>query len=239
LTCTISGSFRRFLKEIAVKAEECRRNGVTVASPKSTVLAREVNGFVLLERESGTPADLERGHLDAIERSDFLYLVNPGGYVGPSATLEVGYAAARSVPVYCSDPPQEPVVSYFSTLEPEISMIARQLRNPNPLVPPVKGNLLQLQAYIKRIVAARGFDDESIRDVVLLLVEEVGELAKAVRRAMGLKTSPSSSREQKTVSHELADCLIYLLDIANLADIDLEQAFQEKEKLNSVKYPNQ
>lgn len=238
LTCTISGSFRRFLGEITAKAEECRRNGVAILSPRSTVFAGEVNGFVLLEGDTGVPADLEKGHLEAIERSDFVYVVNPGGYVGPSATLEVGYAMAKSVPVFCAEPPQEPVVSYFSTVEPDIRTIVLRLRNPNLLSPPIRGDLGQLQAYIKRIVTARGFGDESIRDVVLLLVEEVGELAKAVRRAVGLKTSPSSSTLQKTVSHELADCLIYLLDIANLTDVDLEQAFQEKEKLNSLKYPS-
>jgi NTP pyrophosphatase (non-canonical NTP hydrolase) len=87
------------------------------------------------------------------------------------------------------------------------------------------------------MVAARGFGDESLRDVVLLLVEEVGEVAKAVRRLTGLKTYTATPKEQKKVAHELADCLIYLLDLANLADVDLDQAFQEKEALNSIKYP--
>lgn len=235
--CTISGSFHRFLAEIAAKADECGQHGITVLSPKSTAFAGEVNGFVMLEGDTGTPTELEKAHLHAIDRSDFLYVVNPGGYVGLSSSLEVGYAFARSVAVFCSEVPKDPVVSYFSTVEPEISKIAQRLSISSALTPPTNGSLLQLQNYIQRIVELRGFDKEGIRDVMLLLVEEIGELAKAVRKSIGLKTSESPTGE-KTVANELADCLIYLLDIANLANIDLEQAFQEKERLNTIKYPN-
>lgn len=41
--------------------------------------------------------------------------------------------------------------------------------------------------------------------------------------------------DRKKVAHELADCLIYLLDLANLADIDLDDAFRVKEEMNNKK----
>ena len=48
-------------------------------------------------------------------------------------------------------------------------------------------SLKELQAYIGAVIKQRGFDNESPRDIVLLMVEEVGELAKALRKFIGLK----------------------------------------------------
>ena len=64
-------------------------------------------------------------------------------------------------------------------------------------------------------------------------MEEVGELAKAIRKRIGLKEDISETARRKKVGHELADCLIYLLDIANLSGVDLITAFIEKEEINS------
>jgi nucleoside 2-deoxyribosyltransferase len=33
-------------------------------------------------------------HLNRIEKADVVFIVNPGGYLGPSTTLELGYAVA-------------------------------------------------------------------------------------------------------------------------------------------------
>ena len=70
-------------------------------------------------------------------------------------------------------------------------------------------------------------------DVALLLVEEVGELAKAIRVETGLKVAPNDVRRLPSLRLELADCLVYLTDLANLADISLEDALREKEALNA------
>jgi NTP pyrophosphatase (non-canonical NTP hydrolase) len=85
------------------------------------------------------------------------------------------------------------------------------------------------------VVHSRGFGDESVRDVMLLLVEEIGELAKSIRREIGLKVGSAALEDRKLVGNELADCLIYLLDLANLTNIDLDEAFRRKEALNSKK----
>jgi NTP pyrophosphatase (non-canonical NTP hydrolase) len=57
------------------------------------------------------------------------------------------------------------------------------------------------------MVRLRGFDQETLWDVVLLLVEEVGELAKAVRKRSGLKIAATDPEAHKSVALELADCL--------------------------------
>ena len=232
LTCTISGSFRRSLGAIESKRAELRRAGFTVLSPRNTRSVDEVEGFVRLAGETGSPKDIQQGHLNAIRQSDCLYVVNPDGYIGPSTTLEVGYALALGIPVFCVATPSEHIIGMFVEVEPQVERVRKALTDISSESIPKRADLITLQSYIRRMVHLRGFDKETLRDVVLLLVEEVGELAKAVRKRTGLKTGPEA---YKSVEMELADCLIYLLDIANLAKVDLDSAFRAKELINSRK----
>ena len=43
-------------------------------------------------------------------------------------------------------------------------------------------SLNQIQAYLRKILDLRGFSDETIQETMLLLLEETGELAKAIRK---------------------------------------------------------
>jgi len=233
VTCTISGSYRRFLEEVAAKMRECSENTIEVLSPASTDVRKETDGFVYLKGDEGEAEEIEGKHLDFISRSDFLYVVNPDGYIGPSATLEIGYAVAKAVPVFCSDKPTETVLNFFVEAEPCIKKIRERVsQNKEPQLYR-ECSLPSLQEYVEWMVKVRGFEKESLRDVALLLMEEVGELAKAIRRRVGLKEDVSESSRCKKVGHELVDCLIYLLDIANISGVDLGAAFLEKEKINS------
>lgn len=42
--------------------------------------------------------------------------------------------------------------------------------------------LIQVQEYIKKVIELRGFSKQNIEKTMLLLTEEVGELAKAIRK---------------------------------------------------------
>jgi len=86
------------------------------------------------------------------------------------------------------------------------------------------------QALVKNIVKERGFDKETVPEVFMLLTEEVGEFAKAARKANGMSTDPKS--QAHSVDEEAADILWLLLDICNRLDIDLAEAFQAKELKN-------
>jgi NTP pyrophosphatase (non-canonical NTP hydrolase) len=235
LTCTISGSFRRSLDAIESKMTEFRHAGFTVLSPRNTHSVGEVMGFIMLEGETGSPKEIQQGHLNAIRRSHCLYVVNPGGYVGPSATLEIGYALSLGIPVFCLAPPNEAVICMFVKIEPDVGRVKESLADQPEETIPKRADLLTLQSYIRKMVHLRGFEKETLRDVVLLLMEEIGELAKAVRKRTGLKVAVTDGDAHKSVGVELADCLIYLLDIANLADIDLDAALRAKEAANSRK----
>lgn len=95
---------------------------------------------------------------------------------------------------------------------------------------PDRPTLSDYQNYVVELEKERGFSDQSPRDKCLLLGEEIGELFKAIRKSEGLKIDKQSTFGE--VSHELADILIYLCSIANRHQIDLEQAFRDKEEIN-------
>jgi len=90
--------------------------------------------------------------------------------------------------------------------------------------------LRDFQEYVKRLEAERGFTQQNAIEKCLLLGEEMGELFKAVRKTMKLKTDVNANIG--SIDEELADIMIYVCSIANRFDIDLEQAFREKEEHN-------
>ena len=47
-----------------------------------------------------------------------------------------------------------------------------------------ESSINEIQSYIKEVMQIRGFNKEKSSDKILLLVEEVGELAKAIRKIM-------------------------------------------------------
>lgn len=90
--------------------------------------------------------------------------------------------------------------------------------------------LQDFQKYVREMVEERGFDKENVQQIFMLFLEECGEMAKAARKTAGMKTDSNS--EQFHLDNEIADVFIYLLDICNYFNIDLEKAFREKEELN-------
>jgi NTP pyrophosphatase (non-canonical NTP hydrolase) len=90
-------------------------------------------------------------------------------------------------------------------------------------------NINALQAYIK----AKDFHLEWKDKYFLKLAEEVGELARAMRKNLR-PTEPSQIKE--TIEEELWDVIYYALAIANLYDIDMEDAIKKKEAINNEKY---
>lgn len=65
------------------------------------------------------------------------------------------------------------------------------------------------------------------------LTEEVGELAKVIRKDKRLKDSESI---KDTIEEELYDVIYYVICLANMYDINLEECIYLKEELNSIKY---
>ena len=93
--------------------------------------------------------------------------------------------------------------------------------------------LAQYQDLIKKLAVERGFDKDTVPEVFTLLVEEVGELAKAIRKKNGQKVD--LARKQHEVEEEAADVFWLLIDLCNRLDIDLAKSFAEKEAKNATR----
>ena len=78
----------------------------------------------------------------------------------------------------------------------------------------------------------RGFSDETVQEKIMLLMEEIGELCKAIRKnATNVKSAQDSKIHR--IQDEFADVMLYIMALANKLDIDLTRAIIEKEKENS------
>lgn len=84
------------------------------------------------------------------------------------------------------------------------------------------------QKQVSRVVKDKGFDNETVHQVLGLLVEEVGELAKSLRKSTGIKTGQHS--KDHSPQDEAADVFFMLLDFCERLGIDLETAFEAKLK---------
>lgn len=73
-------------------------------------------------------------------------------------------------------------------------------------------------------------DPDHIAQRFMLLVEESGELARAARKQAGMRFAEDTAIAD--VADEAADVLIVLLGLCNMLNVDLEQAFRNKEEKN-------
>ena len=85
-----------------------------------------------------------------------------------------------------------------------------------------EGNTLgEVQEYIRKVIEIRGFSNQSIEQAMLLLTEEIGELAKAIRKEKTTMSIDNNKiRNYDTIESEVADVFIVLCTICNKLDID-------------------
>ena len=96
-----------------------------------------------------------------------------------------------------------------------------------------ESSINEIQSYIKEVMEIRGFNKEKSSDKILLLVEEVGELAKAIRKnESNLGIDKTKEYNYSSIESEIADVFIVLLSICDILNIDLLKAFLNKEEEN-------
>lgn len=228
----LCGSFRKDVVGLRAAFEALRDVGCEVLSPGNVAPVSEEAGFVYMVGEtSHSPDTLERRHLQSILNADFVWLHAPDGYVGISAAMEIGFAHASGVPIYCARAPADLTLSYFVTVVDTPDAAALIARH-NPVRIPLA--LEALRHYYGRTAVVRKYNNESARDCLLLLLEEVGELAHAVRKQESL-TRDHAARDVR-LSHELADVLLYTVHLANIANVDLTAALIAKETINRDRF---
>ena len=93
--------------------------------------------------------------------------------------------------------------------------------------------LPEIQSYIKEVIKIRGFNEQEIEKTMLLLLEEVGELAKSIRKnATTMNIDKNKLNHYDTIESEVADVFIVLNSVCNKLNIDLYKALKNKEEEN-------
>ena len=232
LDVVICGTFRRDVEGLRNSFDELRDLGFNVLSPARVDIATEEQGFVYMRgEETQTPENLELRHLEAIQRARLVWLHAPEGYVGPTAALELGFARASGIPVFSTGQITDIALRAFVKIVSSPRDLLEDVGSHK--LPPPPPALTVFQHYYKSAAAKRGYESESAQNCLLLMIEEVGELARAVRKKERLVRH--GAKIQNAEALELADVFIYVVHMANILSIDLGQAVQEKELLNIQK----
>lgn len=225
LAVTICGSFRRNPEALRADQLALLNAGCAILSPVTLDWVAEEDGFVFGAKEFGRPpAEIEEGHLRAMRSSHFVWLHAPGGYVGRSAAMEIGYAHALGLSVFALDLPADVALAALVTQASPTDAV--QFVRTGSSDAPALG-IDSLQRYYRRAALARGWESESVADCLRLLEGELVELQDAA-------TADGAASAAATL--EMADVQLYLVHLANLAGVDLAQAVVEKERRNTMRF---
>lgn len=93
--------------------------------------------------------------------------------------------------------------------------------------------LAAFQRYVQAVTDERGFNDETISQKFMLLLEEAGEFAQAAREKANLAQATDTGKEE--LDDAAADVFAILLDICNQLGLDLETAFIKREHKNQTR----
>lgn len=170
---TVSGSFHRYMREIEVAVHDLSVLGVKVVSPSDprVVDAKGEFLFVASDRVRSVRLVQDR-HLDSIAGSDFLWLVCPDGYVGQSASMEIGFAVARNIRVFSTAAPSDLTLRQYVEVVPSIEAVIHRHprkapRQPTFLIDP-HASIETAHAMLDRIEQAFRRSPQQIDDTAAL-----------------------------------------------------------------------
>lgn len=136
LTATVSGSFHRHMGAITAAVHELAALAVRVLSPADPRVVAQQGEFLFVASDPIRSVRLVQDrHLESIRAANFLWLVCPDGYVGQSASMEIGYAAAVGVPIFSAQTPDDLTLRQYvtpvSALAEALSTVAARSRQKN------------------------------------------------------------------------------------------------------------
>jgi hypothetical protein len=190
LNATVSGSFHRHMEAISSAVRELAALSVRVLSPADprVVAAQGEFLFVASDRVRSVRLVQDR-HLESIRAADFLWLVCPDGYVGQSASMELGYAAAARIPIFAMRAPSDLTLCEYVTIVPSLSdalqrveAISRPRRPEGVLIDP-HASVEEAHHILDRIESALTRQDSSL-DPAGIVFRGVADL----HRKLGLPT---------------------------------------------------
>lgn len=91
---------------------------------------------------------------------------------------------------------------------------------------------------VKELCKTKGWDRAGVDTVWLLLSEEFGELASAIRQYKRMFKKTGLKKDRGTdVMMEMGDVFSYLFQLAHMLNIDLDEMWKaHNEKMNSKNY---
>ncbi len=99
-------------------------------------------------------------------------------------------------------------------------------------------SLIELRTRINRFVAERDWAQfHTPKNLAMAMIVEAAELVEQFQWDTPAESQQLTAEKREAVSHELADTFVYLLRIAEVLNIDLIQAANQKIDLNAKKYP--
>lgn len=99
-------------------------------------------------------------------------------------------------------------------------------------------SLQQLRTRINQFVDARDWAQfHTPKNLAMAMIVEAAELVEHFQWDTPVESQQLSAEKREAVSHELADTFVYLLRIAEVLNIDLIDAANQKIDLNALKYP--
>ncbi|OHA49143.1 MAG: hypothetical protein A2991_03650 [Candidatus Terrybacteria bacterium RIFCSPLOWO2_01_FULL_58_14] len=109
--CILHGSFRKYFSAIREVHRLFTEAGIEVLAPRAANTVSEKRGFVLLEGEEEKDPRLVEllylQHLKRLGESGFSYFINPEGYLGKSASYELGIAQTTNIRCFFTDHPED------------------------------------------------------------------------------------------------------------------------------------
>jgi hypothetical protein len=120
-TAAVSGSFHRHMEQITASVHELAALGVRVLSPADPRVVAEQGEFLFVASDALRSVRLVQDrHLESIRAANFLWLVCPDGYVGQSASMEIGYAVREGVPIFANRAPIDLTLRQYVRIVPSL-----------------------------------------------------------------------------------------------------------------------
>lgn len=128
LKATVSGSFHRHMDAISRAVYELSSLNVKVLSPADPRVVAQQGEFLFVASDPVRSVRLVQDrHLECIRAASFLWLVCPDGYVGQSASMEIGFAAGAGVPIFSTYAPADLTLREYVTIANSIKDAIRRV----------------------------------------------------------------------------------------------------------------
>ena len=175
LSAAVSGSFHRHMEAITAAVLELASHAVRILSPADPRVVAHQGEFLFVASDRVRSVRLVQDrHLESIRAADFVWLVSPDGYVGQSASMEIGYAAAVGVPIFGTHAPTDLTLSEYVTVVSGLSEAVRRVeasarpRHPEGILIDPHASIEEAHDLLKRIdtaLARRKDPDDPARRV--------------------------------------------------------------------------